>query len=32
MTLENRFNLIDELWLPVADVGTVSLRQLFRKP
>lgn len=27
--LENRFNLIDEPWIPVADVGSVSLKQLF---
>lgn len=32
MTKENRFNLIDEPWLPVADVGLVSLRQLFSHP
>jgi CRISPR system Cascade subunit CasA len=27
--LENRFNLIDEPWIPIVDVGRVSLRQLF---
>ena len=27
--MENRFNLIDEAWIPVADTGIVSLRQLF---
>ncbi len=27
--MENRFNLVDEPWIPVADVGRVSLRQLF---
>lgn len=27
--MENRFNLIDEPWIPVADTGVVSLRQLF---
>jgi CRISPR system Cascade subunit CasA len=27
--MENRFNLIDEPWIPVADVGRVSLRQVF---
>jgi CRISPR system Cascade subunit CasA len=32
MTHEHRFNLIDEPWLPVADVGPVSLRQLFSQP
>lgn len=26
---KNRFNLIDESWVPVADVGRVSLRHLF---
>jgi len=29
MTTENRFNLIDEPWIPIVDVGRVSLRQLF---
>ena len=29
MTPENRFNLIDEPWIPVADVGQVSLKQVF---
>jgi len=28
-TVENRFNLVDEPWIPVADVGLVSLRKLF---
>jgi len=27
--MENRFNLIDEPWIPVADYGRVSLRQVF---
>lgn len=27
--MENFFNLVDEPWIPVADVGRVSLRQLF---
>lgn len=27
--MENRFNLIDEAWIPVADYGRVSLRQIF---
>ena len=27
--MENRFNLIDEPWIPVADHGRVSLRQIF---
>ncbi|BAW81085.1 CRISPR-associated protein Cse1 [Candidatus Nitrosoglobus terrae] len=27
--MENQFNLIDEPWLPVADRGRVSLRQIF---
>lgn len=30
--MENRFNLIDEPWIPVADVGLVSLQQLFSNP
>lgn len=30
--MENRFNLIDESWLPIADVGRVSLRQVFSNP
>lgn len=29
---ENRFNLIDEPWIPIVDVGRVSLRQVFSKP
>ena len=27
--MENRFNLIDEPWIPVADVGRVSLKDIF---
>ncbi|SFM10945.1 type I-E CRISPR-associated protein Cse1/CasA [Marinobacter zhejiangensis] len=27
--MDNRFNLIDEPWIPVADHGRVSLRQIF---
>lgn len=27
--MENRFNLIDEPWLPIVDYGRVSLKQLF---
>lgn len=30
--MENRFNLIDEPWIPVADMGRVSLRQIFSQP
>ena len=30
--MENRFNLIDEPWVPVADHGRVSLRQIFSSP
>ncbi|MDC0662560.1 type I-E CRISPR-associated protein Cse1/CasA [Marinobacter sp. SS21] len=30
--MENRFNLIDEPWIPVADHGRVSLRQIFSNP
>ncbi len=29
---ENRFNLIDESWIPIVDVGRVSLYQLFSNP
>lgn len=32
MSLENRFNLIDEPWIPIVDVGLVSLKQLFSQP
>ena len=27
--MENRYNLVDEPWIPVADCGRVSLRQMF---
>ncbi len=30
--MENRFNLVDESWIPVADHGRVSLRQIFSNP
>jgi len=30
--LENRFNLIDEPWIPVVDIGRASLRDVFAKP
>ncbi len=30
--MDNRFNLIDEAWLPVADIGKVSLRDIFTHP
>ncbi|MBT78769.1 MAG: type I-E CRISPR-associated protein Cse1/CasA [Alteromonadaceae bacterium] len=30
--MENRFNLIDEAWIPVADVGRVSLKEIFSNP
>lgn len=30
--MENRFNLVDEPWIPVADHGRVSLRQVFANP
>jgi len=30
--MENRFNLIDEPWIPVADHGRVSLREIFTRP
>jgi len=29
MTTENRFNLIDEPWIPIVDIGRVSLKELF---
>lgn len=29
---ENRFNLIDEPWIPVVDVGRVSLKEVFSNP
>ncbi len=29
MTTENRFNLIDESWIPIVDIGRVSLKELF---
>lgn len=31
-TMVNRFNLVDEPWIPVAGVGRVSLRQVFENP
>lgn len=30
--MDKRFNLIDEPWIPVADVGRVNLRQVFSEP
>lgn len=30
--MSNRFNLIDEPWIPVVDTGMVSLRQIFENP
>ena len=30
--MENRFNLIDEPWIPVADHGRASLRDIFSNP
>lgn len=30
--MENRYNLVDEPWIPVADFGLVSLRQVFSQP
>ena len=32
MIEKNRFNLIDEPWIPVVDVGRASLRQIFSYP
>ncbi len=30
--MQNHFNLIDEPWIPIVDVGRVSLHQLFSQP
>lgn len=30
--MPNRYNLIDEAWIPVADAGRVSLRDIFSQP
>jgi len=30
--MENRFNLVDEPWIPIADEGRVSLRQIYSNP
>lgn len=30
--MENRYNLVNEPWIPVADHGRVSLRQVFSQP
>ncbi|MCK9582526.1 MAG: type I-E CRISPR-associated protein Cse1/CasA [Endomicrobiales bacterium] len=30
--MENKFNLVDEPWIPVAGVGLVSLAEIFSKP
>lgn len=32
MIVENRFNLVDEPWIPISDVGRVSLKQIFSNP
>ncbi|MFZ4504386.1 MAG: type I-E CRISPR-associated protein Cse1/CasA [Methylovulum sp.] len=32
MQIENKFSLIDSPWLPIADVGRVSLKQIFSDP
>lgn len=32
MHTENHFNLIDEPWIPIVDVGRVSLKQIFLEP
>jgi CRISPR system Cascade subunit CasA len=31
-TIENRFNLVDEQWVPVAGEGLVSLKSIFTRP
>ncbi len=30
--INKRFNLIDEPWIPIADIGQVSLKQIFSEP
>lgn len=30
--MDNRYNLIDEPWIPIADVGRVSLKDVFSNP
>ena len=30
--MDNKFNLIDESWIPIVDVGLVSLRDVFQNP
>jgi CRISPR system Cascade subunit CasA len=30
--IENRYSLVDENWIPIADVGRVSLKQIFTQP
>ncbi len=30
--MENHFNLIDEPWIPIAEVGLVSLKQIITMP
>ncbi len=32
MPLENRFNLVDEPWIPIASEGLVSLKDIFTQP
>jgi CRISPR system Cascade subunit CasA len=32
MPVENKFSLLDEPWIPIADVGRVSLKQIFTEP
>ncbi|NNM58936.1 MAG: type I-E CRISPR-associated protein Cse1/CasA [Legionellales bacterium] len=32
MIPDNRFNLIDEPWIPIVDIGNVSLKQVFSYP
>lgn len=32
MSLPNRFNLVDEPWIPVAGKGLVSLADVFSNP
>lgn len=32
MVVENKFNLIDEAWVPIEEIGLVSLKQIFSNP
>lgn len=32
MAIENRYNLIEEAWIPIVNIGYVSLREVFSQP